>query len=79
MFKTKLTNYNITTSKSLKPNNVPINVMVVVIIHSQVLEWQVLRDQEPIKAKETNDWEKNKKMWDSFVETIMQKMMCKNL
>ncbi len=60
MFKTKLTNYNITTSKPFKPNNVPINVMVVVIIHSQVLEQQVLRDQEPIKAKETNDWEKTK-------------------
>jgi hypothetical protein len=38
MFKTKLASYNITTPKPFKPDNVPINVMVVVIIRSQILE-----------------------------------------
>ncbi len=53
---------NTTTPNPPKLDNVPINVMVIVITYSQVSKQQVLRDKIPIKARRTYDWQKEKKM-----------------
>jgi hypothetical protein len=53
---------NTTTPNPPKLDNVPINVMVIVITCSQVSKQQVLRNKKPIKATRTHDWPKEKKM-----------------
>jgi hypothetical protein len=53
---------NTTTPNPPKLDNVPINVMVIVIIHCQVSKQQVLRDKKPIKARRTYDQQKEEKM-----------------
>ncbi len=56
MFRTKPTTTTTIVTKNPKPDHVPINVVVVVMIHSQVLEQQVLGKHELVKAKTTVDW-----------------------
>ncbi len=55
--KTKLVNSNVaTTPKPPKLDNVSVNVVTAITTHSQQLEQQVLKEREPIKAKQTEDW-----------------------
>jgi hypothetical protein len=56
MLWTKLTTTTIIVTKNLKPNNVPINVILVVMTHSQVPKQQAFRDSKPVKAKAIVDW-----------------------
>ncbi len=57
MFRNRPTITTIIIPKNLKPNNVPINV-VIVTTHSQVPRQLVLRERELMKAKTTtNDWQ----------------------
>ncbi len=51
MFKTKLVSYNATTSKPLKTDNVPINVVATITTHSQQSKQQVFKEKELVKAK----------------------------
>jgi hypothetical protein len=44
-------------SKPFKPDNVPINVVVAIITHNQVLKQHVLKACEPIKTKVTTNWQ----------------------
>jgi hypothetical protein len=55
MFRTKPIISIIITFKPPKLNNVPINVVVVVIISSQQPK-QVLKERELVKAKGVEDW-----------------------
>jgi hypothetical protein len=56
MFQTRPTTTTTIIPKNLKPNNVPINV-VIITTHSQVPEQQVLKEHEAMKAKTTIDWQ----------------------
>jgi hypothetical protein len=56
MFRTKPTTIATITAKSSKPDNVPINV-IVVTTHNQVLKQHVFREREPVKAKVAIDWQ----------------------
>ncbi len=56
MFGTRPTTTTTIIPINLKPNNVPVNV-VIVTTHSQVPKQQVLREHEPMKAKTITDWQ----------------------
>jgi hypothetical protein len=43
--------------KSYKFDNVLVNVVVTIMIHSQVLEQLVFKERESVKAKTTNNWQ----------------------
>jgi hypothetical protein len=51
MFQTKPTNTTIVVTKNSEPDNVPINVIIVVATRSQVPKQQALRDCESVKEK----------------------------
>jgi hypothetical protein len=51
MFRTKHVNSNTITPKPPKPNNVLINSIVVITTCSQQPKQDVLKGQEPVKAK----------------------------
>jgi hypothetical protein len=56
MFKTKPINCNVTsTPKPPKHDNVPINMAIVVIIHSQQLKQHMFKEKELVKAKGAKD------------------------
>jgi hypothetical protein len=58
MFKIKPTSSNATTTLKLpKLDTIPINVVVVVIIHSQQPEQQVLKEREVVQAKGVKNWQ----------------------
>jgi uncharacterized lipoprotein YajG len=57
MFGTKPVHFCVTLPpKPLKPNNVLINVVVVVNTRSQRPEQHVLKDKKLVKAKGAKDW-----------------------
>ncbi len=71
MFKTKLVRFNVTTTpKPPKTNSVPINVVVVVLTHSKKSEQHVFKERELVKAKGAKDWQQEKHLQDSFIETV---------
>ncbi len=55
MFQNKPTTTTTIMAKSSKSDNVPINVVIVVTTCNQVLEQQVLKELEPMKAKTTTN------------------------
>jgi hypothetical protein len=56
MFRTKLVNSNATIAlKPPKLDNLRVNVVVVVTIHNQQPEQQMLKKMEPVKAKGVED------------------------
>ncbi len=55
-----------------KPDNVLVNVVVVITTHSQVLEQQALREHEPMKAKSTTNWQMEEQLHDFFVRIIKE-------
>jgi len=58
MCRTKHVSFNvITTPKPFKPNNVLVNVLVVVTTRSQKPKQQVLKERELVKAKGVEDWQ----------------------
>ncbi len=70
MFKTEPVNSNVTTTP--KPDNVPINVVVVVTTRSQQPKQQVLKERESIKAKGVEEWQQKKRLRNSFIEIVKQ-------
>jgi hypothetical protein len=71
-FHTKTNFVAIIVPKVLKPNNVLVNVVVVVTICSQVLKQQTLRQCEPMKAKVTTNWQTEEHMCDFFIHIIKE-------
>jgi hypothetical protein len=58
MFNTKHVSSNVTTTpKPPKLDNVPINVVVIIIICNQQLEQQVLKKRKLVKIKGVRDWQ----------------------
>jgi hypothetical protein len=58
MFKIKPVSSNaMTTPKSPKTNNVPINVVVVVTTHNQQSGQQVFKERESVKIKGAKEWQ----------------------
>jgi hypothetical protein len=57
MFQIKLAIVAIVIAKSSKHDNVPFNVIVVVMTRSQVLKKQVFREHELVNAKVAVDWQ----------------------
>jgi hypothetical protein len=55
MFRIKPTTAATVIAKNLKLDNVPINVVIVIMTCSQVLEQQVIGEHELMKVKATND------------------------
>jgi len=55
MFRTKPISYINATPKLSKLDNVLVNVVAIVTIHSQQPKQQVLKEWEPIKAKREKD------------------------
>jgi hypothetical protein len=72
MFQTKLTTTTTIVSKPFKFDNVPINVVAVIMTCNQVLKQQVLKEHELMKAKITIDWHLKKQTCDSFVHIIKE-------
>jgi hypothetical protein len=70
MFQTKPTTTTTIITKPSKLNNVPVNVIVIVMTRSQVREQHVFRKHEPMKSKMTTNWQIERKMHDFFVHTI---------
>jgi hypothetical protein len=70
MFHIKTNIDAIVVPKVPKLDNVPITIVVVVTTHIQMLEQQIFREHEPVKAKTTIDWQTKEQMCDSFVHTI---------
>jgi hypothetical protein len=63
---------NATTSKPLKINNVRINVVAAITTRSQWLTHQMFKERESVKAKGVEDWQQEKRLWDSFIEIVRQ-------
>ncbi len=58
MFKTKLVNFNATTTFKLpKIDNMPVNVVVVVTTYNQQSKQQVFKEKESVKAKKYEEWQ----------------------
>ncbi len=57
---------SVIAAKSSKPDNVPFNVVTIVITCSQVPYEHVLKKCELVKAKMTVDWQIEKQMCDFF-------------
>jgi len=72
MFRTKPTTIAIVVTKNPQLNNVPVNVVVVIMTHSQVPKQQVLRECEPLKVKTIIDWQIEEQLRDSFVHIIKE-------
>jgi hypothetical protein len=72
MFRTKPTTIATVVTKNLKSNHVPINVVDVVMTHSQVLEQQALKECEPMKAKTIANWKTKEQLRDYFVHIIKE-------
>jgi hypothetical protein len=72
MFQTKPFSFITITFKPPKLNNVPINVVVVIIICNQQPKQQVLKERELVKAKGVEDWQRGEHVHDSFIKTIRQ-------
>jgi hypothetical protein len=71
MFKTRPISSNATTKpKLLKPNNVLINVIIVIATCSDQLEQHELKEREPVKAKGIKYWQQEKCLQDSFIEIV---------
>jgi hypothetical protein len=71
MFTSKPISYNVmTTPKLPKTNNVPVNVVAIVTIRSQQLKQQMFKERESIKAKGVEDWQQEKGLRNSFIETV---------
>jgi hypothetical protein len=61
MFRIKLVSSNATTTpKPLKPNNVLINVVVVVTTYNQQPKQHVLKERESVQAKGVEEWQQKK-------------------
>ncbi len=73
MFKTKLVSSNATTTPKLpKTNNLPINLVTIVTIHSQQSKQQVFQERELLKTKGVEEWQQEKHLQDFFIEIIRQ-------
>jgi hypothetical protein len=65
MFNTKHVSFNVTTTpKPPKLDNVPINVVVIIIICNQQLEQQVLKKRKLVKIKGVRDWQQKERFRD---------------
>jgi len=72
MFLTKPTTTTTIIAKNLKPNNVLINVVIVMMTCSQVLKQQVFRERESMKAKAITDCQIEEQLHDFFIHTIKE-------
>jgi len=72
MFWTKPNIIPTIVAKPSKPNNVIVNVIVVVMTCSQVPKQQVFKEGESMKAKVIANWQTKDQMRDLFIHIIWQ-------
>ncbi len=68
IFQNKPITITIVVSKPSIWDNVPYNVIIVVITYNQVPKQHVFKARELMKTKTTTNWQIKKHMCDSFVE-----------